>query len=158
MNMHKLSILALLFVFFCTSGCATVPLEAPEVSAKAKEFATPPADKAGLYIYRSSFVGQSLKKDIWVDGICVGQSANNIFFYHEVSGDKEHTIATESEFSPNGLKITTRGSTNYFIEQDINMGLFVGGADLELIDPEIAKKDIVKLDMALSGKCSTAAP
>ncbi len=156
--MHRVSMFALFALFFCMSGCATVPLEAPEVSARAKEFATPPPDKAGLYIYRSSFVGQALKKDIWVDGICVGQSANNVFFYHEVSGDKEHTISTESEFSPNGLKITTHGSTNYFIEQDINMGLFVGGADLKLIDPEEAKKTIVGLGMAVGGTCSQPSP
>lgn len=140
------------------SGCASVPLQSPELSADAKQFVSPPPDKSGLYIYRSSFGGQALKKDVWVDGICVGQTANDVFFYHEVSGDSEHTIATESEFSPNELKITTLGGTNYFIEQDMKLGVFVGGADLILIEPEAAKKIIAGLDMAVAGDCDSLTP
>ena len=152
--MHKLSILALLFVFFCTSGCATVPLEAPEVSAKAKEFATPPADKAGLYIYRSSFVGQSLKKDIWVDGNCIGETARGIFFYTEVMGGQEHEIATESEFSPNIIKLNTEFGKNYFIQQYIKPGAIVGGANLKVVDESTGKAEVQKLQLAEKGTCS----
>ena len=156
--MSKISMLILLGVFCCMLGCASVPLQTPEITASAKEFATPPPDKAGLYIYRSSFVGQALKKDIWIDGECVGQSANDVFFYREVSGDREHTIATESEFSPNELKIMTQSGMNYFIKQYLKMGAFVGGAGLEIIDPETAQEIIVKLNMAVGGDCGSPTP
>jgi Protein of unknown function (DUF2846). len=156
--MRKVSVLILFSVLCCMTGCATVPLQMPEVTANAKEFAPPPPDKAGLYIYRSTFGGQALKKDIWVNGECVGQSANDVFFYREVQGDKEHTIATESEFSPNELKITVQGGMNYFIEQYLKIGLFVGGAGLEIIDPETAKKIIAKLNMAVGGDCDNPTP
>ena len=156
--MRKISMLILFGALCCMLGCASVPLQAPEVTARAQEFAPPPSGKAGLYIYRSSFVGQALKKDIWINGECVGQSANDVFFYREVPGDKEHTISTESEFSPNELKITAQSGMNYFIEQSLKMGVFVGGAGLEIIDPDIAKKTIIKLNMAVGGDCGAPTP
>ena len=70
-----------------------------EESAKAKEFKQPSADKAGVYIYRNSFVGKALKKDVFVDGKCIGESAPDVFFYTEVKGGQTHKIDTESEFS-----------------------------------------------------------
>lgn len=135
-------------------GCASVPMESEQTAQQAKEF-NPPADgNAGLYIYRDSSMGSALKKDIWVDNECVGESAAKVFFYKEVKGDAEHTISTESEFSPNDLVLTTESGKHYFIRQYIKMGLAVGGANLELMDEKEGKQDIMDLDMAIQGTCS----
>jgi len=136
------------------SGCASVPMESKEASAKAKQFNPPSAGNAGLYIYRDSFVGKALKKDIWLDGKCLGESAPDVFFYDEVKGDQEHKISTESEFSPNDLAITTLAGQNYFIRQYIKLGVFVGGANLELVKEDEAKKAISSLELATKGTCS----
>ena len=138
------------------AGCASVPMENKEASSKAKRFSPPSQGNAGLYIYRTSGVGGALKKDIWVDGKCVGESAPNVFFYREVTGDQEHTISTESEFSPNDLKITTASNTNYFVRQYIKMGVFVGGAGVEAVEAAEGQKDVQKLEMAVGGQCSAA--
>lgn len=123
-------------------------------STKAKEFASPAAGNAGLYVYRDSFVGKALKKDIWVDGKCLGESAPDVFFYTEVEGGKSHKIDTESEFSPNVLELMMEANKNYFVRQYIKMGVFVGGAGLELIPEEQGKQAVMKLEMAAPGKCS----
>jgi hypothetical protein len=123
-------------------------------SEKAKQFGPPSTGNAGLYVYRAGPLGGALKKDIWVDGECLGESAPNVFFYKEVAGDKEHKISTESEFSPNDLAITTSASKNYFVRQYTKMGVFVGGAGVETVDEEKAKKDISKLKLASPGTCS----
>lgn len=136
------------------SGCASVPMESKEVSAKIKSFAPPSEGNSGLYIYRASGLGTALKKDIWVDGKCIGESAPNVFFYDEVKGNMEHKISTESEFSPNDLIVKTLSGQNYFIKQYIKMGVFVGGAGLELMEPEEGKKDVSELEMAIKGTCS----
>lgn len=136
------------------SGCASVPMESKEASAKAKQFSAPSAGNSGLYIYRDSFVGKALKKDIWVDGKCLGETAPDVFFYDEVKGDQEHKISTESEFSPNDLAIKTAPGQNYFIRQYIKLGMFVGGANLEVVNEEEAKKAIIGLDLAQKGTCS----
>ena len=136
------------------SGCASVPMESKEKSDKAKEFNPPTSGHAGLYIYRTGGLGTALKKDVWVNGECVGETAPNMFFYHEVMGDTEHKISTESEFSPNDLIIDTKSGQNYFIQQYIKMGLVVGGAGVEIVDEDKGKKDVSKLDLAVKGKCS----
>ena len=60
----SLSLLAAVLI----TGCASVDMASPEASAKAKQFEAPSEGKAGVYIYRNSFVGKSLKKDLWIDG------------------------------------------------------------------------------------------
>ena len=137
------------------SGCATVPMADKAVSSQAKAFAEPPAGKAGLYIYRNSTIGGALKKDVRVNGKCIGETAPNMFFYEVVNGGEEQTLSTESEFSPNDLKIKTESGKNYFIRQYIKMGVFVGGAGLEQVSDTQGKADISSLNMAMQGKCSS---
>ena len=138
------------------SGCASVDMAPKAESAKAKEFKPPSQGNAGVYIYRDSFVGKALKKDVWIDGKCIGETAPDVFFYTEVEGGKNHKVDTESEFSPNTLELMFENGKKYFIRQFIKMGVFVGGAGLEPISEEQGKIDVAKLEMAKPGKCSSA--
>ena len=138
------------------SGCASVEMASKEESAKAKEFKSPPQGNAGVYIYRDSFVGKALKKDVWIDGKCIGESGPDMFFYTNVEGGKNYKVDTASEFSPNTLELALENGKNYFIRQFIKMGVFVGGAGLEQISEEQGKTDVAKLEMAKAGKCSAA--
>jgi len=137
------------------TGCTSVPMESKEKSELAKQYNSPPEGKAGLYVYRSGSFGGALKKDVWLNGNCVGETAPNMFFYEEIEGNTEHKISTESEFSPNDLLVKTESGKNYFVSQYIKMGVFVGGAGVELVDEEKGKKQVSKLDMAIKGKCSS---
>jgi len=143
-----------LFVSFLFAGCASVPMESAQQSQLAKQFNPPANGNAALYIYRSGSLGGALKKDLWVDGKCIGESAPNVFFYEEVPGNMEHKISTESEFSPNALSIYTESGKNYFVRQYIKMGVFVGGANLELVDEAKGRAEVEKLEMATKGNCS----
>ena len=153
--MKIVSVLALTTALLI-SGCASVEMGSKAESAKAKEFNPPGQGNAGVYIYRDSFVGKALKKDIWIDGKCVGERAPDVFFRTEVEGGKTHKIDTESEFSPNTLELMFESGKNYFIRQFIKMGVFVGGAGLEQIPEEQGKKDVAKLELAKPGKCSAS--
>ncbi len=136
------------------SGCASVEMASQADSAKAKQFSPPSKGNAGVYVYRDSFIGKALKKDVWIDGHCVGESAPDVFFYTEVEGGKTHKVDTQSEFSPNTLELMFEAGKNYFIRQFIKMGVFVGGAGLEQIPEEHGKQAVAKLEMAKPGKCS----
>ncbi len=129
-------------------------MESTESSTQAKLFNPPPEGQAGIYVYRDSSFGGALKKDIWIDGKCVGESAPYTFFYEVVAGDQEHTISTESEFSPNDLVLETQAGKNYYVEQYIKMGVFVGGANLKQVEETKGQADIAKLDLAKGGSCS----
>ena len=145
-----------MLVLFSTlaAGCASVPLETAQINKVAKQFDPPSDGKAGLYIYRNTFYGGAAHTDVMVDGHCIGSSAPYVFFYEEVEGDKSHKVSTESEFSPNDLIVKVKSGIHYFIRQYIKMGVFVGGAALELVDEEKGKKEVSELDMATKGTCS----
>jgi hypothetical protein len=136
------------------SGCASVDMASPVDSIKAREFNPPGQGNASVYIYRNSFAGKVLKKDIWIDGKCIGESAPDVFFHTEVEGGKMHRVETESEFSPNALDLMFEAGKTYFIRQFIKFGLIVGGADLEQMPEEQGRADVAKLQMAKPGRCS----
>jgi hypothetical protein len=135
------------------TGCASVKMEDKAASERAKQFAQPSAGRAGLYVYRDSAFGAALKKDIWVDDKCIGESAPNVFFYTEVApGNRK--VSTESEFSPNDLALLMDAGKNYFVRQFIKMGVFVGGAGLESVPEEQGRAAVARLELAAAGTCS----
>lgn len=138
---------ASLFAVLLASGCASVPMAPAAQDAALKTFEAPPADKAGLYIYRNSFVGKALKKNVYVDGEFLGESADKVYFYKQVTPGP-HTISTESEFSDNAFQLVTEGGLNYFIRQYIKMGVFVGGANVEVVSAEEGKKGVLASKLA----------
>jgi len=129
------------------AGCASVPMAPTEQDIAAKEFAKPTGDKAGLYVFRDTFVGQALKKNVSLDGAIIGETANKVFFYREITpGD--HTLSTESEFSDNSITFQAEKENNYFAEQYIKMGVFVGGANVRMVSEEEGKKKVMGCHLA----------
>lgn len=156
MNLKKVALLSSVLGALLLAGCASVPMESAQENAKLKSFPAPQSNMAGLYIYRDSFVGKALKKNVYVDSECVGETADRTFFYKQVAGGKNHEVSTESEFSDNKLSIFTEPGKNYFVRQYIKMGVFVGGANLETVSEDEGKRVIGKEDVQLakSGTCS----
>ena len=154
MNKTKITLLLTVVSILLFSGCSSVPLEPKNIAEKAKAFNPPPKGHAGIYIYRdSALFGAALKKNIWIDNKFLGESIPKVFFYQLVKGNQEHIIATQSEFSPNKLTLRTESGKNYFVRQYIKIGVFMAGANLEVVDSETAKKAISTLDMAKNGVC-----
>ncbi|MEO0616284.1 MAG: DUF2846 domain-containing protein [Pseudomonadota bacterium] len=117
------------------SGCASVPMATEAEDAAAKTFAPPPADKAGLYIYRNSSLGGALKKTVYVDGEVIGETGPKTYFYTLVEPG-ERKLSTESEFGENDLVLQAEAGKNHYVRQYIKLGVIVGGANLELVDDE----------------------
>jgi len=129
------------------SGCASVPMASDEEDFALKQFTVPPEDQAGLYIYRNTFAGQALKKTVYLDGNMVGETANKVYFYKIISPGP-HTISTESEFSDNSISFEADGGRNYYAEQYIKMGVFVGGANIRMVDENEGKKAVLECELA----------
>lgn len=126
-----------------------------EENQKAKTFPAPDDGKSGLFIYRDSYAGKGLKKDVYLDGKCVGETADRVFFYTQVDGNQQHKVSTESEFSPNDLLLTMEAGKNYFVRQFIKIGVFVGGAGLEQVTDTEGQRVISKreVNLAVQGHC-----
>ncbi|MBT5229697.1 MAG: DUF2846 domain-containing protein [Methylococcales bacterium] len=153
-TLQKLLSITVVFLFLVT-GCASVPMESIESTAKAKAFNQPTENKAGIYVYRKdTHFGAAIKKNVYVDQECIGETAKGVFFYHEVDGDKDYTLATESEFSPNDLTVSMKSGMLYFFEQYMKMGVFVGGAGIDQKSEAIGKEALTELNMATKGHCS----
>lgn len=148
MDMLKNATVLMMLVFSAyIAGCATVPMASDKEDVARKEFSAPPQDYAGLYIYRNSSLGGALKKNVYVDGDYIGESAPKTYFYIVVvPGD--HVLSTESEFSDNSLELHAESGQNYFIRQYIKLGVFVGGANLELVSEEEGKKGVLECELA----------
>ena len=137
----------LLFSISILSGCASVPMAPSDQDAAAKTFATPTGDNAGLYVYRDTFIGQALKKTVSIDGEVIGETANKVFF-HKIIKPGSHTLSTESEFSDNAITFDAEKSKNYFAEQCIKMGVFVGGANVRMVEEEVGEKAVLGCHLA----------
>ncbi len=139
--MYKnLAIIALATILF--AGCASVPMASKEDSSKAKAFTLPPGDNAGVYFYRAGSFGGALKKDVWIDGKCVGETAPNVFFYELVKGGQQHKISTELEFSPNDLLLMTESGKNYFVNQYMKWGVLSADQISNLLTKKKVSKNL----------------
>jgi len=125
------------------SGCASVPMASKDLDASAKTFKEPAKDRAGLYIYRDGFGGKALKKLVSIDGKAIGQTADKVYFYREITPGA-HTLSTESEFGDNTLDIQAVAGKNLFVRQYIKIGVFIGGSALELVSEEDGKKAVLE--------------
>ncbi|QSX41214.1 DUF2846 domain-containing protein [Shewanella cyperi] len=143
----KISIIMSLVAVTLLSGCASVPMASNDEDKAVKEFQKPQDGKAGLYIYRNTFVGQALKKNVYINGKLVGETANKTFFYKELAPGA-YELATESEFSENNANLKVEPGQLYFVEQKIKMGVFVGGAALEQVDSETGMKNVLQCKLA----------
>ena len=129
------------------SGCASVPMGSIEEDAARKRFALPSQGMSGLYVYRNSNFGGALKKAIYIDGQFIGESAPMTYFYKEVQPG-QHIISTQSEFGNNDLELDTQSNTNYFLRNYIKIGVFVGGANIEIIPEEEGKAGVKECKLA----------
>ncbi len=128
-------------------GCASVKMASKEEDTALKKFELPSAGNAGLYIYRNSFLGQALYKDLYVDSVFIGETANGVYFYLEILPGK-HTISTESEFGENSVIFEAEEGKNYFAEQYVKAGVFVGGAGIEMVDESVGMQQVLDCELA----------
>jgi hypothetical protein len=148
MGMLKKSTVLLILVFSVyMAGCASVPMASDKEDAARKEFSAPPQDSAGLYIYRNTSLGGVLKKNVYIDGEFIGETAPMTYFYKVITPGI-HVVSTESEFSDNSLEISVESGNNYFVRQYMKLGLFVGGANLELVSDEEGKEGVLECELA----------
>jgi hypothetical protein len=140
-------VIAAISTIFLLLGCASVKMASKEEDTALKNFNLPPSDKAGLYIYRSSFVGQALTKDVYVDSVFIGETANGVYFYLEIPPGT-HTISTQSEFGDNSVMFEAEGGKNYFAEQYMKIGVFVGGAGIEMVDEKTGMQQVLNCELA----------
>lgn len=139
--MNKLIASISVILLLVLSGCASVPMAPMEQDVKAKEF-TPAPERAALYIYRSESFGGAIPMTVTVNGKAIGQTAAKTFFLLNVVPGK-YTVESHAENVSN-LSLTTEPSKNYFIWQEVKMGMWMARSLLQQVDETTGRAGVTE--------------
>lgn len=136
-------LLCLLFVLAVAllSGCASVQMTGTEEDARAKSFAVAPG-KANIYLYRNETFGAALTMPVSLDGRIAGNTASKTYFLFEVAPGI-HTVTSHTEDTPS-LKVNAEAGKNYFVWQEVKMGMVQGRAALNLMNDAAGRAGVME--------------
>ena len=121
------------------TGCATVPMANVEKDNIAKSFSVPEGE-ANIYLYRNEVFGAAIKLPVVLDDKIVGDTAAKTYMLLKVTPGL-HTIISKSE-KDSELLITVEEGKNYFVWQEVKMGLWTARSKLHLVDEATGKAGV----------------
>jgi hypothetical protein len=131
-------------IIIAASGCASVSMAPAEQDTKAKSFAAA-ADKANVYVFRNESMGAAVKMEVAVDGKLIGKTASKTYFLVQLAPGK-HTIVSQED-PEKKLDITVAAGKNYFVWQEVKMGVWAAGSKLSLVDDAVGKAGVAESSM-----------
>jgi PBP1b-binding outer membrane lipoprotein LpoB len=123
------------------SGCASVPMADATADAQAKQFVAP-KDAANLYIYRNENFGTAVKMPVLVDDMAVGDTVAHSYILKQVTPGS-HTITSKSENDAT-LTLSTEAGKNYYVWQEVKMGLLMARSKLSQVSEEEGKQGVME--------------
>ena len=152
---NTMKALVLIAAAMMIAGCASVPMAGGDQDARAKSFAVAPG-KANVYVYRNEILGAALKLQVTFDGQVVGDTAAKSYFALEVAPGR-HTLASQSD--GNGiLELNTVAGKNYFVWQEVKMGILSGGSKLQVVDDTTGRAGVNECSLIVAANGLSAAP
>lgn len=133
-------LLALLAMSF-SWGCAQVQLAAPELDDAAKKFAVTQG-KSNVYIYRNETMGAAVRMPLTLNGRLVAETGPNTYALLVVDSGK-HTLVSKTE-NDSSLSLEVLPGRNYFVWQEVKMGLFAARSLLQLVDEEKGRAGVAE--------------
>jgi len=123
------------------TGCASVHMASVEHDAQAKSFAVK-SDKANIYLFRNESMGAAVKMDVVLDGKPVGQTVAKSYMKFEVKPG-QHTLISKAE-SDDVLNVNVDAGKNYFVWQEVKMGMLYARSLLHLSDEQTGKAGVLE--------------
>lgn len=127
---------AIVVATILSTGCASVQMASVEQDAAAKTFAVK-QDKANIYVYRNESMGGAVKMPVALDGKLVADTAAKTYMKLEVPAG-EHTLLSKTE-NDAILKLKTVAGKNYFVWQEVKMGMWTARSALHEVDEATGK-------------------
>jgi PBP1b-binding outer membrane lipoprotein LpoB len=122
-------------------GCASVPMASPERDTAAKTFVVKP-DKANIYVYRNETIGSAIKMPVALNGKLVADTGAMTFLVLEVPPGA-HTILSKTE-NDSTLSVDAVAGRNYFVWQEVKMGVFAARSALQQVDEAKGKAGVAE--------------
>ena len=139
--LRKALALCALAVVVLASGCASVQMASPEQDTAAKSFAVKPG-KANIYVYRNETFGAALKMPVALDGKLVGDTASKTYLLLQVDPGP-HTVVSKTE-NDSTVTLNTVAGRNYFLWQEVKMGMISGRSNLQEVDEPTGKAGVAE--------------
>lgn len=130
-------------------GCASVPMASVEKDAAAKSFATN-AEKSNIYVYRNETFGAAVKLPILLNDKAVGDTAAKTYLMLQVPPG-EHKLVSKGE-KDSVLPLTTVPGKNYFVWQEVKMGMFAPRSSLQLVDDAVGQAGVAECKLIEEAK------
>lgn len=105
-----------------------------------------PADKALIYVLRSTMMGFKIHSKLAVDGNWVGVNRGKTYFYFPLEPG-EHFFCSESE-NQSYLALTVEAGKTYYLQQQIKPGVWKARTELVVMNEEEAKKKLADLHLS----------
>lgn len=122
-------------------GCASVPMAPAERDTAAKTFAVKP-DKANIYVYRNETIGSAIKMPLALNGKLVADTGAMTYLVLEVPPGT-HTILSKTE-NDSTVTINAAAGRNYFVWQEVKMGMFAARSALQQVDEAKGKAGVAE--------------
>jgi hypothetical protein len=116
-----------------------------EQDAAAKAFQAKQG-KSNIYVYRNENLGGAIKLTLLMDGRLVGDTAAKTFYLLEVDPGR-HTLLSKAE-NDSMLDLTTEGGRNYFVWQEVKMGMWQPRSLLQQVDEATGKAAVMECKRA----------
>lgn len=129
------------------SGCASVPMAPLDQDSKAKDF-SPNPNKASLYIYRNESFGAAIPMTVAVNGKTLGQTAAQTYFRLNLAPGK-YNVESHAE-NVSILSLTTEAGKNYFVWQEVKMGMWMARSLLQQTDETTGRAGVMESKLIAS--------
>lgn len=138
-SMMRLLVLVLCSLIF--TGCASVNMAPASQDSRAKNF-KPETDQATIYVYRNETFGAAVKMPVLLNGYHVADTIANSYLAMSVSaGNYQVTSKTENDSS---LDLKVESGKNYFVWQEVKMGVWSGRSQLQVVSEEKGKAGVLE--------------
>ena len=147
-NHLKALIASVTIALLLTSCAATVPMMSERDDGLAKQFRPAPLNKSNIYLYRDEFLGSAVAFNISLDGHMEGQTGAQTYYLWTVNPGR-HVISSAEE-NVDTITLYTKPGKNYYIWQEVKMGMFSPRVALHQVDEATGKQAVLQCKRAKS--------
>lgn len=131
----------ILIMVLISSGCVSVQTTSLEKDNESKKFITN-STKSNVYLYRNESFGMAIGMPIIVDGKLAGKTGAKTYYNWQLEPG-EHIFKSMTE-NTSRLILDTEAGKNYFIWQEVKMGLWSAQSKLQEVSAEIGEKGVME--------------
>lgn len=129
-------------------ACGTEKVNYTEGTDKTQHPTPPaPADKAMIYVLRTSMLGYKINTKLAVDGKWMGMNRGKTYFFFPLEPG-EHFFCSEAE-NQDYLALTVEAGKTYYLKQGIEMGLWKARTSLTVLDDKKGEEELKDLNLSV---------